>query len=79
MTSEEKRSDVTADLSGKVVAKLRREFALVAQEVWVDSRHRVDFVAFSPAPAAGIVRSSTESSCSSRSSRAWMTSRVAMA
>ena len=48
MTSEEKRSDVTASLSGKVVAKLRREFALVAQEVWVDSRHRVDFVAFSP-------------------------------
>ena len=48
MTSEEKRSDVTADLSGKVIAKLRREFALVAQEVWVDSRHRVDFVAFSP-------------------------------
>ena len=48
MTSEEKRGDVTADLSGKVVAKLRREFALVAQEVWVDSCHRVDFVAFSP-------------------------------
>lgn len=48
MTSDKRRGDVTADLSGKVVAKLRREFALVAQEVLVDSGHRVDFVAFSP-------------------------------
>lgn len=39
---EEKRGDVTAELSGKVAAKLHREFTLVAQEVWVDSRHRVD-------------------------------------
>ena len=48
MISDEERGDITADLSGKVVAKLRREFTLVAQEVRVDSRHRVDFVAFSP-------------------------------
>ena len=48
LSREEKRGDVTAELSGKVAAKLRREFTLVAQEVWVDSRHRVDFVAFSP-------------------------------
>lgn len=45
---EEKRSDVTAELSEKVVKKLRREFSLVAQEVRVDADHRVDFVAFSP-------------------------------
>ena len=48
MTSDKRRGDVTADLSGKVVAKLRRQFALVAQEVWTDPDHRVDFVAFSP-------------------------------
>ena len=42
------RKDVTADLSERVVKKLRRQFALVAQEVWVDPVHRVDFVAFSP-------------------------------
>lgn len=42
------RKDVTADLSEKVVKKLRRQFSLVAQEVWVDDDHRVDFVAFSP-------------------------------
>jgi hypothetical protein len=48
LSREEKRGDVTAELSGKVAAKLRREFTLVAMEVWVDSRHRVDFVAFSP-------------------------------
>lgn len=42
------RSDVTEDLSGKVEKKLRREYSLVAQEVWVDPKHRVDFVAFSP-------------------------------
>lgn len=48
LSREEKRGEVTAELSGKVAAKLRREFTLVAQEVWVDSRHRVDFVAFSP-------------------------------
>lgn len=48
MVREKGRGDVTAELSQKVAAKLRREFAIVAQEVWVDSRHRVDFVAFSP-------------------------------
>jgi len=42
------RKDITADLSEKVAKKLRRQFALVAQEVWVDPDHRVDFVAFSP-------------------------------
>ena len=42
------RSDVTEELSEKVEKKLRRQFALVAQEVWVDPDHRVDFVAFSP-------------------------------
>lgn len=42
------RKDVTADLSEKVAKKLRRECALVAQEVWVDDNHRVDFVAFTP-------------------------------
>lgn len=40
------REDITFELSNKVLAKLRREFELVAQEVWVDERHRVDFVAF---------------------------------
>ena len=42
------RMDVTEELSEKVAKKLRRQFALVAQEVWVDPAHRVDFVAFSP-------------------------------
>lgn len=42
------RKDVTEELSEKVAKKLRRQFALVAQEVWVDPDHRVDFVAFSP-------------------------------
>lgn len=39
---EEKRGDVTAELSEKVVKKLRREFSLVAQEVRVDAGYRVD-------------------------------------
>lgn len=43
-----KRKDVTAELSEKVAKKLRRECAIVAQEVWVDDDHRVDFVAFTP-------------------------------
>lgn len=30
------RGDVTKELSEKVEKKLRRQFALVAQEVWVD-------------------------------------------
>lgn len=47
MVREKGRGGVTAELSQKVAAKLRREFAIVAQEVWVDSSHRVDFMAFS--------------------------------
>lgn len=42
------RKDITKELSEKVAKKLRRQFALVAQEVWVDPDHRVDFMAFSP-------------------------------
>ena len=42
------RKDVTADLSEKVAKKLRMECVFVAQEVWVDDDHRVDFVAFTP-------------------------------
>lgn len=42
------RKDVTKELSEKVEKKLRRRFALVAREVWVDPDHRVDFMAFSP-------------------------------
>lgn len=42
------RKDVTEELSKKVEKKLRRQFSLVAQEVWVDPDHRVDFMAFSP-------------------------------
>nr|DAQ46821.1 MAG TPA: DNA repair protein MmcB-like protein [Caudoviricetes sp.] len=45
-----KRKDVTAELSEKVAKKLRRKCAIVAQEVWVDDDHRVDFVAFTPGP-----------------------------
>lgn len=49
MTSDAvNRRDVTAELSEKVAKKLRREYALVAQEVWVNEDNRVDFVAFSP-------------------------------
>ena len=43
------REEVTFELSDKVLGRLRREFSLVAQEVWVDERHRVDFVGFRPA------------------------------
>lgn len=50
------RKDVTADLSEKVAKKLRRQFAIVAQEVWVDPDHRVDFVAFSPGPRTRAAR-----------------------
>lgn len=44
------RKDVTRNLSEAVLKRLRREFALVAQEVWVDDVHRVDFVGFKPFP-----------------------------
>ena len=42
------REDITSELSAKALKKLRREFTLVAQEVWVDEEHRVDFVGFKP-------------------------------
>lgn len=40
------RVDTTAELSEKVLGKLRREFQLVASEVWVDDGRRVDFIAY---------------------------------
>lgn len=43
---DKKRSEITAELSAKALKKLRREFTLVSAEVWVDSGHRVDFVAY---------------------------------
>ena len=46
MISDEKRKETTAELSAKVLKKLRREFTLVSAEVWVDEAHRVDFVAY---------------------------------
>ena len=46
MISDEKRRETTAELSAKVLKKLRRDFNLVASEVWVDEAHRVDFVAY---------------------------------
>ena len=39
---------MTAELSEKVWARLCRENALVASEVWVDDARRVDFVAYRP-------------------------------
>lgn len=42
------RDEVTSELTSKDLKKLRREFTLVAQEVWVDDDHRVDFVGFKP-------------------------------
>ena len=46
MISDEKRRETTAELSAKALKKLRRDFDLVASEVWVDEAHRVDFVAY---------------------------------
>ena len=46
MTSCKNRRETTAELSAKVLKKLRRDFNLVASEVWVDEAHRVDFVAY---------------------------------
>ena len=43
---DKKRSEITAELSAKALKKLRRDFNLVASEVWVDEAHRVDFVAY---------------------------------
>ena len=43
------RPETTAELSRAVLAKLRREFTLVATEVAVSDASRVDFVAFRPA------------------------------
>ena len=48
MISDEKRRETTAELSEKVWARLCRENALVASEVWVDDARRVDFVAYRP-------------------------------
>lgn len=42
------RDNITSCLSERVLARLRREYPLVASEVWVDDDHRVDFVAFKP-------------------------------
>lgn len=44
------RADVTRNLSEAVLKRLRREFTLVAREVWVDDVYRVDFVGFKPFP-----------------------------
>ncbi|MEE0308848.1 MAG: hypothetical protein UDY71_02075 [Slackia isoflavoniconvertens] len=46
MISCKNRRETTAELSAKVLKKLRRDFNLVASEVWVDEAHRVDFVAY---------------------------------
>ena len=43
-----KRDETTSELSERVLARLRREYSLVASEVWVDDDHRVDFVGFRP-------------------------------
>lgn len=43
------REETTGELSGRVLARLRREYSLVSTEVWVDDDHRVDFVGFRPA------------------------------
>lgn len=45
MEGKRNRGEVTAELSEKVWARLCRENALVASEVWVDDASRVDFVA----------------------------------
>lgn len=42
------RDKTTSELSERVLARLRREYSLVASEVWVDDDHRVDFVGFRP-------------------------------
>lgn len=44
--SRKNRRETTAELSAKVLRKLRREFTLVSAEVWVDGEHRVDFIAY---------------------------------
>lgn len=46
MISCKNRRETTAELSAKALKKLRRDFNLVASEVWVDEAHRVDFVAY---------------------------------
>lgn len=48
MEGKRNRGEVTAELSEKVWARLCRENALVASEVWVDDARRVDFVAYRP-------------------------------
>lgn len=48
MEGKRNRGEATAELSEKVWARLCRENALVASEVWVDDARRVDFVAYRP-------------------------------
>ena len=48
MEGKRNRGEVTAELSEKVWARLCRENALVASEVWVDDARRIDFVAYRP-------------------------------
>ena len=48
MEGKRNRGEVTAELSEMVWARLCRENALVASEVWVDDARRVDFVAYRP-------------------------------
>lgn len=48
--SKDERREVTERLSKIVFKKLRREYTLVAREVWVDEDHRVDFVGYKPRP-----------------------------
>lgn len=48
------RKSTTRFLSERALARLRRECTLVAQEVWVDDDHRVDFVGFKPAVSTAL-------------------------
>ncbi len=48
MEGKPNRGEVTVELSEKARARLCRENALVASEVWVDDARRVDFVAYRP-------------------------------
>lgn len=48
MEGKRNRGEGSAELSEKVWARLCRENALVASEVWVDDASRVDFVAYRP-------------------------------
>lgn len=72
-----RRDDTTSELSERVLARLRREYTLVASEVWVDEDHRVDFVGFRPERLSTFPSSTNAAnSFSSRSNRAWPISRA---